>query len=119
MNAEHPPIVLYRKGKAEYLQADVSYRKLGTLGAMPIQNIMEFQLQSEDVIIIGSDGKDDLLRLDAMGKPEVNSDEQFFLALVESTQGNLLAITKLIESSGQVIDDISLIRIGYLPKTKQ
>ncbi|EMY68005.1 SpoIIE family protein phosphatase [Leptospira vanthielii] len=116
LNAEHPPIVLYRKGKAEYIQADISYRKLGTLGAMPIQNIKEFQLQSEDVIIIGSDGKDDVLRLDAMGKTEVNSDEQFFLALVESTQGNLLAITKLIESLGQVIDDISLIRICYLPK---
>lgn len=119
LNAEHPPIVLYRKGKAEYLQADVSYRKLGTLGAMPIQNIKEFPLQPGDVLIIGSDGKDDVLRLDANGKWEVNSDDEIFLHLVESTEGNLLAITKQIESLGQVIDDISLIRICYLPKSKQ
>ncbi|TGK96651.1 stage II sporulation protein E [Leptospira brenneri] len=115
LNAEHPPIVLYREGKAEYLQADVSYRKLGTLGATPIQNIKEFQLESEDVLIIGSDGKDDLLHLDETGKWEINSDEQMFLKLVESTHGNLLAISKQIESLGQVIDDISLIRICYLP----
>lgn len=119
LNAEHPPIVLYRKGKAEYLQADVSYRKLGTLGAMPIQNIEEFPLQPGDVLIIGSDGKDDVLRLDTNGKWEVNSDDEIFLHLVESTEGNLLAITKQIESLGQVIDDISLIRICYLPKSKQ
>ncbi|MCG6139316.1 SpoIIE family protein phosphatase [Leptospira mtsangambouensis] len=116
LNAEHPSLVLYRKGKAEYISADVSYRKLGTLGAMPIQHIKEFQLQAEDILIIGSDGKDDLLRLDEDGKWEVNSDEQTFLKLVESTEANLLAITKQIESIGQVIDDISLIRICYLPK---
>ncbi|TGL85196.1 stage II sporulation protein E [Leptospira congkakensis] len=116
LNAEHPPIVLYRKEKAEYLQAEVSYRKLGTLGATPIQNIMKFQLESEDVLIVGSDGKDDLLHLDDTGKWEINSDEQMFLNLVESTKGNLLAITKQIESLGQVIDDISLIRIHYAPK---
>ncbi|TGL46995.1 stage II sporulation protein E [Leptospira meyeri] len=116
LNAEHPSLVLYRKGKAEYISADVSYRKLGTLGAMPIQHIKEFQLQAEDILIIGSDGKDDLLRLDEEGKWEVNSDEQTFLKLVESTEANLLAITKQIESLGQVIDDISLIKICYLPK---
>ncbi|MCW7494008.1 SpoIIE family protein phosphatase [Leptospira sp. 2 VSF19] len=117
LNAEHPPIVLYRNRKAEYLQADVSYRKLGTLGAAPIQNIKEFQLQPGDVLIIGSDGKDDILHLDTSGKWEVHSDEENFLRMVESTQGNLLAITKQIESLGQIIDDISLIRISYLPKT--
>lgn len=119
LNAEHPPIVLYRKEKAEYLQTDHSSRKLGTLGASTTKTIKEFQLQSEDVLIIGSDGKDDVLRLDSEGKWEINSDEQVFLKLVESTKGNLLAITKQIESSGQVIDDISLIRICYLPKRNQ
>lgn len=117
LNAEHPSIVLYRNGKAEYLQADVSYRKLGTLGAMPIHNTKEVQLQSGDILIIGSDGKDDILCIDSTGKWEVNSDEQVFLRIVESTQGNLQAMTKQIESLGQIIDDISLIRITYLPKT--
>ncbi|MCG6143426.1 SpoIIE family protein phosphatase [Leptospira bandrabouensis] len=117
LNAEHPSIVLYRNGKAEYLQADVSYRKLGTLGAMPIHNTKEVQLQSGDVLIVGSDGKDDILCIDSSGKWEVNSDEQVFLRIVESTQGNLQAIIKQVESLGQIIDDISLIRITYLPKT--
>ncbi|MCW7458890.1 SpoIIE family protein phosphatase [Leptospira bandrabouensis] len=117
LNAEHPSIVLYRNGKAEYLQADVSYRKLGTLGAMPIHNTKEVQLQSGDVLIVGSDGKDDILCIDSSGKWEVNSDEQVFLRIVESTQGNLQAIIKQIESLGQIIDDISLIRITLLPKT--
>lgn len=117
LNAEHPSIVLYRNGKAEYLQADVSYRKLGTLGAMPIHNTKEVQLQSGDVLIVGSDGKDDILCIDSSGKWEVNSDEQVFLRIVEATQGNLQAIIKQIESLGQIIDDISLIRITLLPKT--
>lgn len=117
LNAEHPSIVLYRNGKAEYLQADVSYRKLGTLGAMPIHNTKEVQLQSGDVLIVGSDGKDDILCIDSSGKWEVNSDEQVFLRIVESTQANLHAIIKQIESLGQIIDDISLIRITLLPKT--
>nr|WP_275067233.1 SpoIIE family protein phosphatase [Leptospira bandrabouensis] len=117
LNAEHPSIVLYRNGKAEYLQADVSYRKLGTLGAMPIHNTKEVQLQSGDVLIVGSDGKDDILCIDSSGKWEVNSDEQVYLRIVEATQGNLQAIIKQIESLGQIIDDISLIRITLLPKT--
>lgn len=117
LNAEHPSIVLYRNGKAEYLQADVSYRKLGTLGAIPIHNTKEVQLQSGDVLIVGSDGKDDILCIDSSGKWEVNSDEQVFLRIVEAAQGNLQAIIKQIESLGQIIDDISLIRITLLPKT--
>ncbi|TGM36220.1 stage II sporulation protein E [Leptospira levettii] len=113
LNAEHPMIVLLRNGKANFLYPIVSYRKLGTLGALPIKEVNEFQLQPNDVLFIGSDGKDDLLTKNDEGEWEVLSEDENFLEIVENTKGKLESIISEIDSIGQVIDDISIIRISY------
>ncbi|PKA28362.1 SpoIIE family protein phosphatase [Leptospira levettii] len=113
LNAEHPMIVLLRNGKANFLYPIVSYRKLGTLGALPIKEVNEFQLQPNDVLFIGSDGKDDLLTKNEDGEWEVLSEDENFLEIVENTKGKLESIISEIDSIGQVIDDISIIRISY------
>lgn len=113
LNAEHPMIVLFRKGKANYLFPTVSYRKLGTLGANSPKEVNEFQLIPQDVLLIGSDGKDDLLSKNRDGEWEVLSEDENFLEIVEKTKGNLESIIQEIDSLGQVIDDISIIRITY------
>ncbi|MCW7461577.1 SpoIIE family protein phosphatase [Leptospira limi] len=113
LNAEHPMIVLFRNGKANFLYPIVSYRKLGTLGAFPIKEVNQFQLQPHDVLFIGSDGKDDLLTKNDEGEWEVLSEDENFLEIVENTKGNLDSIINEIDSIGQVIDDISIIRISY------
>ncbi|MBL0953723.1 MAG: SpoIIE family protein phosphatase [Leptospira sp.] len=113
LNAEHPMIVLFRNGKANFLYPIVSYRKLGTLGALPIKEVNQFQLQPNDVLFIGSDGKDDLLTKNEEGEWEVLSEDENFLEIVENTKGKLDSIINEIDSIGQVIDDISIIRISY------
>ncbi|TGL24593.1 stage II sporulation protein E [Leptospira yanagawae] len=116
LNAEHPMIVLFRNGKANYLFPTVSYRKLGTLGANSAKEVNEFQLQPQDVLFIGSDGKDDLLSKNREGEWEVLSEDENFLEIVVKTQGNLEQMIQEIDSIGQVIDDISIIRIAYETK---
>lgn len=113
LNAEHPMIVLYRNGKSNFLYPMISYRKLGTLGAIPIQEVNEFQLQPNDILFIGSDGKDDLLFKNREGEWEVLSEDEIFLEVVEKTKGHLESIIQEVDSLGQVIDDFSLIRIAY------
>lgn len=113
LNAEHPMIVLYRNDRANFLFPIISYRKLGTLGATPISKVNEFQLQPNDVLLIGSDGKDDLLFKNEEGEWEVLSEDEIFLEIVEKTKGNLESIIKEVDALGQVIDDLSIIRIAY------
>jgi serine phosphatase RsbU (regulator of sigma subunit) len=112
VNAEHPWMVLYRDKKASFLYADVTYRKLGTLGASPAKHIKVINLQPNDILFAGSDGKDDILFKQENGEWEINSDDELFLKLVEKTDGNLDSLVKEILSLGKVIDDISLIRIS-------
>ncbi|AOP35369.1 hypothetical protein A0128_16885 [Leptospira tipperaryensis] len=113
MNAEHPLPAYYRDGVANFLPHRFFYRKLG----MPINmetslHINTFQFQPEDVLIIGSDGRDDILIQDENGT-NMNENEDFFLRCVEKGDGHLQEIVKEIKLAGEVTDDISLIRVEY------
>ncbi|TGN06897.1 SpoIIE family protein phosphatase [Leptospira ilyithenensis] len=115
INAEHPWPVLYRDGKASFIKSEVSYQKLGTLGAEAFSQVKIFQLLNGDVIIAGSDGKDDILHAGGPDEKdwEVNLDENFILRIIEQGKADLNRIFELIGRKGEVIDDLSLIRIGY------
>lgn len=127
LNAEHPWGVLYREGKAIFLQNRSYYRKLGTPGLQGEISIDEFQLHDGDLIILGSDGRDDI----ALPSPEstvrvINEDESLFLKHVETADGRLNEMYALISALGEITDDLSLIRIRYSaphengrPKEKQ
>jgi hypothetical protein len=119
VNAEHPSPVLYRDAKASYLDSYMPYHKLGTLGSEPVIKVKSFQLEPGDVILAGSDGKDDIL-LEREGRDaEVNSDDNFFLKIVEIAEGQSGKIFQLINKKGTIIDDLSLIRVEYLSKNKK
>ncbi|MCZ8155101.1 MAG: SpoIIE family protein phosphatase [Leptospira sp.] len=119
VSAEHPLPVLFRDNKASYLTADFGYQKLGTLGSQPKIKVKNFQLLAGDVVIFGSDGKDDIL-LSAKDKNyDVNSDDLFFLRIVESNDARPESIYRSLKKEGTIIDDISLIRIDYLPLPKK
>ena len=90
LNAEHPWGVLYREGKAIFLQNRSYYRKLGTPGLQDEISIDHLQLQDGDIVILGSDGRDDI----ALPSPEssvrvINEDESIFLRHVETADGRL------------------------------
>ncbi|MCB1170378.1 MAG: SpoIIE family protein phosphatase [Leptospiraceae bacterium] len=111
-NAEHPWMVLYRDGQATFIEKELNLRKLGSPSEFTFQ-VHHFQLQPGDVILAGSDGRDDL-DLNAGGDVRmINEDENLFLKHVENSDGDLLGIVDRIHATGIVTDDLSLLRVGF------
>ncbi|WP_244241199.1 PP2C family protein-serine/threonine phosphatase [Leptospira selangorensis] len=115
INAEHPWSVLYRDGKASFLEESLQYRKLGTPGMEGSLSVKIFRLQPADILVIGSDGRDDLEIPTRSGEKTMNEDESLFMKIVESSEGNLQTILSNLESRGRITDDLSLLRIEYDP----
>ncbi len=114
INAEHPWTVLYRSEKAEFIDSEIDFRKLGTSGLEGRQiYIRTFQLEPGDVIIVGSDGRDDVLLSTNNGERVINSDETVFLRHVETGRGDLELVHREIEKLGPLTDDLSLMRISF------
>jgi tetratricopeptide (TPR) repeat protein len=116
INAEHPWTVLYRDKKAEFIENELLFRKLGTQGLFSKIFIKTFQLMPGDVIISGTDGRDDLL----LGQDEnkariIQENENEFLFRVEEGEGNLMNIFKGLTNIGEITDDLALIKIYYNP----
>lgn len=112
-NAEHPLSVLYRDGKANFIEDEITAHKLG----MPFNSqvgLIRFQLQPNDVIFCGSDGKDDLIleRIENGGRI-VNEDENLFLQVVEESRGELKKIYNKLAEKGEFSDDLSIVRISF------
>jgi tetratricopeptide (TPR) repeat protein/HAMP domain-containing protein len=114
INAEHPWTVLYRDGKASFLEEAVSLRKLGTPEQEEKFFVRIFQLEPGDVIITGSDGRDDLI-IDKShtGEDVINEDETQFLHRVEDGKGKLESIAEKIYDFGKLMDDFSLLRLSF------
>ncbi len=116
INAEHPSIALLRRGEARFLDAHV-LRKLGTPGIHGSLKIHCFQLEPGDVLVMGSDGRDDvILGRNPDGSTIVNENEQLFLEHVKAAQGDLQEIYNRVRGTGEIMDDLSLLRIEYQPK---
>ncbi|MCE9500845.1 MAG: SpoIIE family protein phosphatase [Leptospira sp.] len=113
INAEHPWTILYRDGKASFINTEITYRKLGTLGADDSIRIFTAQLFPGDILISGSDGRDDIMMPGEEGEEFMNDDETLILSHVEKTGSDLLGIYSEIQSVGKLIDDITLVKISY------
>jgi hypothetical protein len=119
LNAEHPWTVLYRDGKANFLEHQLYLYKVGMLGLDGSLTIQTFQMQPGDSIIIGSDGRDDImLGMDDKGNRNINEDGEKFLNHVEEGKGELKQITDAILKMGEFTDDYTLIKISYLEEEK-
>ena len=114
INAEHPFTVLYRNKKAVFIENELTFRKLGTQGMSGTIFVKTMQLEPGDVIIAGSDGRDDLvIGKDEEGNRIMNDDDQAFLTRVEDGGGDLEKIYRHLLQQGELSDDLSLLRIGY------
>lgn len=118
INAEHPWLILYRDGKADFIESDLTFRKLGTQGQEKQIFISTFQMMPGDLLLVGSDGKDDVIlsRDPATDSRLVNEDERLFLRKVEQCKGNLEEIFHVIKDQYELIDDFSLLSLQY-PET--
>ena len=114
INAEHPFSVLYRNGEAKFIEDELTFRKLGTAGVEGSIYVRTLQLEPGDVIIAGSDGRDDiLLGYDSLGNRIINEDEGAFLRHIENTKGNLKRIYQELLKVGEITDDLALLRVAY------
>ncbi|MBE7437050.1 MAG: SpoIIE family protein phosphatase [Spirochaetales bacterium] len=116
INADHPWTVLYRQGTATFLEENTPIRKIGIEGLSSSLSVRLFAMAAGDVVIMGSDGRDDiLLGSGADGGRIINEDERAFLRRVEDGLGSLAGIEQAIRSHGELTDDLSLLRVEYQP----
>ncbi len=114
INAEHPFSILYRDGKARFIDSESDKRKIGIdVGLSPLK-IKLFQLKPNDCLISGSDGRDDiLLGEDSNGIRIINEDETLFLKIVEEANADLPQIVEFLSSRWEITDDLSLLKITF------
>ncbi len=122
-NAEHPWPVILRNGHAEFLKTAVFYRKLGIIPGLEKYpwkvlrddspfHVDTIQLKPGDVLLVGSDGRDDLMLGISKDKERViNEDENIFRRLAEETHGDLKELFEKLTNAGEITDDLSLIRV--------
>lgn len=130
INAGHPPAVLLRAGVGTYIleqtiepigseedvydqQPGESAKEHPPVAYLPESAIAHFTLQPGDILIAGSDGRDDLRRKQSDGRNLVQHNPERFLEIVQSSGGDLERIARELETSGQLIDDLSLLRLAY------
>ncbi|MCP4137569.1 MAG: SpoIIE family protein phosphatase [bacterium] len=119
LNAEHPWTVLYRNGKASFIEKQLLLRKLGFLvQEEEFLSVRTFQMEPGDVIIAGSDGRDDIIMQATAEHKIINEDETLFLKLVEEGKGILPDIYSAITGRGEITDDLSLLRIAFTKDEK-
>lgn len=115
INAEHPWIVLYRDGNASFLENEHSLRKIGFTEMSGDEVVIQiYPLRPGDVLILGSDGRDDLFVGQSGGNRLINDDETVFLRHVTEGGGDLNLICKAMLQFGDLTDDLSLMRIAFL-----
>ena len=74
--------------------------------------IYRVQLQKDDILFCGSDGRDDFY---LKSKPTImHRDDELFLRNIETLQGNLKNIVTWYNENVILADDISIIKICYL-----
>ena len=114
VNAEHPYTILYRDGKATFIEKSSLLRKLGTIDMQSSVFVQTFQMLPGDIIISGSDGKDDIfLGMGEEGERIINDEEGWILPKIEQGKGELKKIYTAISQSGEITDDLSLVRVEY------
>ncbi|EQA34808.1 SpoIIE-like protein phosphatase domain protein [Leptospira inadai serovar Lyme str. 10] len=117
-NAEHPFTVLYRDGKASFIEEGLTLRKLGLDSEFDFK-VHTLQLKKGDILILGSDGRDDVDLTPDETIRTINEDETLFLRHVEKAKANLEEIETEIRKTGELTDDLSLLKIEFQTEPKK
>ncbi|MCX8000828.1 MAG: serine/threonine-protein phosphatase, partial [Leptospiraceae bacterium] len=107
INAEHPFTVLYRDEQAQFLEQNSGYLKLGVSLADNFVQVSGFQMFSGDVLLNGSDGREDFLD----SSQTVQNNAEAFLKIVTQAKGKLDKIIEILEKEYELTDDLSLMSI--------
>ncbi|MCW7463586.1 PP2C family protein-serine/threonine phosphatase [Leptospira limi] len=113
INLEHPWVILYRDGKASFIEEEIHYYKLGVMEVPSNRFISVFQMKKGDKIFCGSDGKDDLVISNSGKYRDINEDQNLILDCIENSNGELHNLVSVLETKGKYSDDLSLISLEY------
>ncbi|MDF3818458.1 SpoIIE family protein phosphatase [Leptospira sp. 96542] len=111
-NAEHPFTILYRDGKASFIEDELKLRKLGLDSEYPFE-VQTFQLLPGDQLILGSDGRDDIDLTPEEDVRTINEDETMVLRYVEQSDGDIYEVEKMVKNAGEITDDISMLSLTF------
>jgi HAMP domain-containing protein len=111
-NAEHPFSILYRDGKASFIEEELKLRKLGLDSEYPFE-VHTFQLLPGDKVILASDGRDDIDLTPDEDVRTINEDEFLVLKYVEEAGGDIYETENLLKKLGELTDDMSMLSITY------
>ncbi len=111
-NAEHPFSVLYRDESASFIEPGLRLRKLGLDSEYEFE-VYEFQLEPGDVLLLASDGRDDIDLTPGEPVRTINDDENMFLEIVEQAGCDIDSMVKIIKSKGDITDDLSFVKISF------
>ncbi len=118
INAEHPPAILFRNDKVQFINKDVYFQRLG-IEDDSLKNqqifVQTYTLKHNDILILGSDGKDDI----KLKNGNINSDETLILKIIKETKADLTQIYNKLMELGEIKDDISLLKIHYTNPNKE
>ncbi len=114
INAEHPYPILYRDEKASFMHKSTSSYKVG-FPDNPITKVFAAQILPGDIVFLSSDGRDDIQLQLSDGGTMINEDENLILSVVEESKADLPKIVSRLEEIGEITDDISFLKLTYLP----
>jgi hypothetical protein len=120
VNAEHPPTIIYKDGVASFIEFDSQLNKAGTFyfEQQEVQ-VRLCRLDDGESIFTGSDGKDDLAVYTSDGQKIIVHEDDSFLKIIQDSEGRIDKISENIKTQGELIDDISLLKITYKTKHKK
>ncbi|MCB1177097.1 MAG: SpoIIE family protein phosphatase, partial [Leptospiraceae bacterium] len=113
INAEHPWLILYRDGVASFIEKELAFRKLGHVGVESEIFVSTFQMEPGDTLIMGSDGKDDLVLDKNPNSRNINEDEFLILKRIEESKGDLNLMFNIITEKYELVDDYSIMSFSY------
>lgn len=120
INAEHPKGIMLRGVQAEFISNHEGLRKLGNNAVKGRLWVDTFVMKPRDIVILGSDGRDDIvIGYDHDEQPRMNEDERKILQIARAAGGDLPRIFLGLRNAGEIVDDISLVRIEYIGKPKR
>lgn len=111
-NAEHPFTILYRDEKANFIEDGLKLRKLGLDSEYEFE-VFKFQLVPGDIIILASDGRDDIDLTPNEPVRTINDDENMILSIVDEARCSINEIERILHTKGDLTDDLSILRIDY------
>ena len=111
-NAEHPFTVLYRDETASFIEPGLRLRKLGLESEYEFA-VYDFQLEPGDIVLLASDGRDDIDLTPGEPIRTINDDENLFLQIVEDAGSDVDKIVKIIKSKGDITDDLSFVKVSF------